>query len=118
MRLPCPNCGERDHGEFVYRGDATVARPDPAAPGAAAAFHAYVHLRDNPAGWHFEHWYHEGGCRSWIVVERNTVTHEVRGARLARSPADEPPDTLGASRKPAPRRRKTNPVESGEGDNA
>jgi sarcosine oxidase subunit delta len=83
MRIPCPLCGERDHGEFVYRGDATLTRPDPDAPGSAAAFHAFVHLRDNPAGWHKEHWYHEGGCRAWIVVERNTVTHEVRGATLA-----------------------------------
>jgi len=83
MRLPCPLCGLRDHGEFVYRGDATVVRPDPDAPGARRAFHEFVHLRDNPAGWHREHWYHEGGCRSWIVVERNTLTHEVRGAVTA-----------------------------------
>ena len=83
MRLPCPVCGERDHGEFVYRGDATVRRPDPDSPDAAKQFHAYVNLRTNPAGWHFEHWYHEGGCRSWIVVERNTLTHEIRSAVLA-----------------------------------
>jgi methylglutamate dehydrogenase subunit B len=83
MRLPCPICGERDHSEFVYRGDATLKRPDPAAPGAQRAFYEFVHLRSNPAGWHFEHWYHEFGCRSWIVVERNTVTHEVKGATLA-----------------------------------
>ena len=83
MRLPCPLCGDRDSGEFVYRGDATVVRPDPSAPGAQEDFHAFVHLRDNPAGWHKEHWYHEGGCRSWIVVERNTLTHEVRGAVTA-----------------------------------
>jgi sarcosine oxidase subunit delta len=83
MRLSCPICGERDQSEFVYRGDATLKRPDPAAPGAQRAFYEFVHLRSNPAGWHFEHWYHEFGCRSWIVVERNTVTHEVRGATLA-----------------------------------
>jgi sarcosine oxidase subunit delta len=83
MRLPCPLCGERDHSEFVYRGDATVARPDAGEAGARRAFYEYVHLRDNPAGWHKEHWYHEMGCRSWIVVERNTLTHEVRGAVTA-----------------------------------
>ena len=93
MRLPCPLCGERDHSEFVYRGDASVVRPDADAPGAQRAFHEFVHLRANPAGWHKEHWYHEMGCRSWIVVERNTLTHEVRGAvtaaehTLARRPA-------------------------------
>ncbi|MEZ5792848.1 MAG: sarcosine oxidase subunit delta, partial [Nitratireductor sp.] len=55
----------------------------PDAPGAARAFHEFVHLRTNPAGLHKEHWYHEGGCRAWIVVERNTVTHEVLGAVTA-----------------------------------
>jgi methylglutamate dehydrogenase subunit B len=83
MRLTCPLCGERDHSEFTYLGDATVKRPDPDAPDAAAAFHAYVHLRKNPAGWHHEFWYHASGCRAWIVVERNTLTHELRGSQLA-----------------------------------
>ena len=83
MRLPCPVCGERDHSEFVYRGDATVKRPEYGGEESRRAFFEFVHLRDNPAGWHFEHWYHEGGCRSWIVVERNTLTHAVRGAVLA-----------------------------------
>ena len=87
MRIPCPNCGERDQGEFVYRGDASVVRPDPARDGARRAFHEYVHLRPNPAGWHREHWYHEASCRSWIVVERNTLTHEVRGAATAEAHA-------------------------------
>jgi sarcosine oxidase subunit delta len=80
MRIPCPNCGERDHSEFVYRGDATLRRPDPDSADAQRAFFEFVHLRANPAGWHFEHWYHELGCRSWIVVERNTVSHEIRSA--------------------------------------
>lgn len=83
MRLTCPLCGERDHSEFTYRGDATVQRPDPDAAGSAEQFFDYVYLRNNPAGWHHEHWYHEGGCRAWIVVERNTVTHEIRNAQLA-----------------------------------
>ena len=28
-------------------------------------------------------WYHESGCNSWLVVTRNTVTHEVEAAELA-----------------------------------
>ena len=27
MLIPCPVCGLRDHGEFVYGGDATRVRP-------------------------------------------------------------------------------------------
>ena len=77
MRIGCPYCGERGSEEFSYFGDATPERPDPARPDAAAAFHAYVYLRDNPAGPHDELWYHTSGCRSWLRVTRDTLTHEI-----------------------------------------
>ena len=44
----------------------------------------YVYLRDNPAGPIAEHWYHAQGCRTWIVVTRDTATHRIEGAVLAR----------------------------------
>jgi methylglutamate dehydrogenase subunit B len=75
--IQCPWCGERDQVEFTYAGDATVRRPDPAA--GEAAFFDYVYLRDNPRGPHRELWHHTGGCRRFVVVERNTLTHEVAG---------------------------------------
>ena len=34
LRIPCPYCGARGNEEFTYLGDATVQRPDPAAPDA------------------------------------------------------------------------------------
>jgi len=77
MRIPCPFCGERDLSEFVYLGDADCRRPDPAAQEAAAQFIEAVYLRDNPAGPHEELWYHASGCRGWLRVNRNTVTHEI-----------------------------------------
>lgn len=80
MRIPCPFCGDRDASEFVYRGDASPARPS-----SPDAFFDYVYLRDNPAGRLSEHWYHAQGCRNWLVVERDTVSHEIFGASLARS---------------------------------
>ena len=83
MRIPCPLCGARGASEFPYLGDAGPQRPDPAAPDAAEAFHDYVYLRDNPAGWHEELWYHEAGCRSGLRVRRNTLTHEVGEVRRA-----------------------------------
>jgi sarcosine oxidase subunit delta len=82
MRIHCPYCGERDAHEFSYRGDASLARPAAAAPNAAAAFFDFVYLRDNPAGVHREHWYHGAGCHSWLVVERDTRTHEILSASL------------------------------------
>ena len=84
MLIPCPYCGARDSSEFSYRGDATGARPDPSEPEAETKFHDYVYLRDNPAGEHQEWWYHGAGCRQWLKVVRNTLTHEIAGAVLAR----------------------------------
>lgn len=81
MRIPCPFCGDRDAAEFTYRGDAAPVRPAPVA--GEAAFADYVYLRDNPAGPIAELWYHRAGCRSWIVVDRDTRTHAIAGARLA-----------------------------------
>jgi methylglutamate dehydrogenase subunit B len=84
MRINCPYCGEREAHEFSYRGDATITRPDAASPEAPNAFAAYVYLRDNPAGLLREHWYHGAGCHSWLVVERDTRSHEIVSASLAR----------------------------------
>ena len=56
MRIQCPFCGERDVGEFTYLGD---------------------------AGAHAELWYHAYGCRGWLRVMRNTLTHEVLAVAFA-----------------------------------
>ncbi len=96
MRIPCSHCGERGLEEFVYLGDATVRRPpvpaampDAAAPATAveAAFSDYVYLRDNPSGPHRELWQHTGGCRAWLVVTRDTRTHEILAVAPARDVA-------------------------------
>jgi sarcosine oxidase subunit delta len=84
MIIDHPILGPRDSSEFVYLGDATLLnRPDWQADDAAAQFHHYVHTRDNPAGQHQELWYHEQGDRSWLVVTRDTLTHEITKVELA-----------------------------------
>ena len=86
MIINHPLLGPRDAAEFVYLGDATLmARPDWQAENAADLFYEYLYLRDNPAGLHRELWYHEQGDRSWLVVTRNTVTHEITEVVLARA---------------------------------
>lgn len=82
MRINCPVCGERDRREFYYKG-AAVALERPAPVAGEAAWDAYVHLRENPAGVTRELWYHESGCNGWLVVTRNTVSHEISGVELA-----------------------------------
>ena len=81
MRITCPHCGSRDVREFTYLGDATPQRPDPNTADALDRFISYVYLRDNPAGPHREFWYHSAGCEAWLVVERDTRTHEIRTVR-------------------------------------
>nr|WP_316655515.1 sarcosine oxidase subunit delta [uncultured Gellertiella sp.] len=79
--IPCPHCGMRPKEEFSIRGDASPKRPAPSAP--VEAFQAYVFLRDNPKGRTREYWHHAFGCRRWLVVERDTMSHEVYAVRDA-----------------------------------
>lgn len=84
MRISCPFCGSRDSREFAYRGDAAPKRP---VGDDADAMADYVYLRDNPAGEIEEFWYHTQGCRQWLKVRRDTRSHAVLGATLARGGA-------------------------------
>ncbi|WGH79290.1 sarcosine oxidase subunit delta [Jannaschia ovalis] len=83
MRLKCPLCGDRDRREFYYMGHETYL-DRPADPDWSEAWDAYLHLRDNPAGPTRDLWQHEAGCGAWLLVERDTVTHDVLSVRLAR----------------------------------
>ena len=74
--LPCPWCGPRDADEFGYVGE-MGARPDPRTT-TPTQWRDYLYLRRNVAGWTSERWYHRAGCRRYLVVERDTMTNEVR----------------------------------------
>jgi methylglutamate dehydrogenase subunit B len=74
MLVSCPFCGDREVSEFVTKGDSAPQRP---ADGDPAAMTDYVYMRDNPAGPVKEYWYHAAGCRNWLIVERDTRTHDI-----------------------------------------
>ena len=76
MQVPCPWCGPRHAGEFGYVGE-VKPRPDPAST-TTVEWRDYLYQRHNRAGWTFERWYHRMGCRRYFVVERDTVTNEIR----------------------------------------
>jgi len=86
MRLTCPLCGARDQREFTYLGSAELLER-PCDDASEDAFFDYVHIRANPAGENAELWHHAMGCRSWLKVERNTVTHEVVSCIAVDDPA-------------------------------
>ena len=90
MILNHPLLGPRDSSEFTYLGDAKlIERPDPDSENAIDDFYKYAYLRNNPAGWHKELWFHEAGDHSWLVVTRNTLTHEIFKVEMARDVARE-----------------------------
>lgn len=73
--IHCPHCGVRPKEEFQIKGDAGAIRPQ--ANASEKEWADYVFLRENPMGPHRELWQHVSGCRRWLIVERDTVSHTV-----------------------------------------
>ncbi len=87
--IPCPYCGPRNASEFRYIGE-QGSRPDPNQT-TPAAWRSYLYMQSNEAGWVAETWWHGSGCRRYLVVERDTVTNELR---TIQPPAVHPPRRL------------------------
>ena len=85
LLLTCPYCGPRDQSEFTYGREATAV---PALDASQADWQRFVYERDNPAGPHAEWWHHNHGCRQWLEIVRDTLTHEGLAIRAARTPED------------------------------
>ena len=112
--INCPHCGQRTTDEFYIKGDASKQRPTAIGDGTMDTWHDYVHIRDNVRGRMAEHWHHTGGCRQWLVVERDTVSHEnyavtpastwATGRKGSSTPARKTPARKAASRKATSRK--------------
>jgi sarcosine oxidase, subunit delta len=76
LRIHCPCCGPRDEDEFVFGGEAHLARPDP-GQASDEEWAQYLFFRANPKGVHHERWQHVYGCRCWFNVARDTVSHRI-----------------------------------------
>ncbi len=78
MQITCPHCGPRAQAEFVYeRTVDSVVTLDMSPQDAMQALYA----RTNPRGPDEEIWRHTFGCRAWLVLTRNRVTHEISAVR-------------------------------------
>lgn len=80
LLIPCPWCGARAECEFVYGGDATVARPADPDSATDSEWLGYLYLRRNPRGEHTEWWFHQHGCGLWFKIARDTVDHRIASA--------------------------------------
>ena len=83
LRIKCPYCGYRDHSEFSYGGDGSFEYP--ALDASVEEWHEAVFQRENIRGVQTETWHHVNGCRMWLKVERDTMTHEILFVRPAQS---------------------------------
>ena len=77
LNINCPYCGDRSQKEFAYGGDGSVTRPELNQEISDEKWDEFVYLRKSPRGKHLELWQHISGCRQWIKVERDTLTHEI-----------------------------------------
>ncbi|MCY4240664.1 MAG: sarcosine oxidase subunit delta [Rhodobacter sp.] len=99
LTLRCPYCGVlADETELEPGGEAHVRRK--ASDCGDGEFEAYLFLRENPRGVHFERWRHVNGCGKWFHAARDTVTLEVFGTYPAQTegPPGEIMETIGARR--------------------
>jgi len=76
--ISCPHCGPRNDSEFTYQG---TSRVRPAVDSTRAEWRRYLYTEANAADWVTEQWIHRSGCRRFLIVERHTVSNEIRAVR-------------------------------------
>lgn len=76
LLIDCPYCGSRPELEFVYGGQAHVARPPRPADVSDGQWAEYLYLRNNPRGLHAERWRHTRGCGLFFNALRDTTTDQ------------------------------------------
>jgi len=81
--INCPWCGPRAQIEFHYRCDQAAVPTDWENETVQQQHHRML-IRSNEIGYHKELWQHVHGCRSWLVVKRHNVTHDIRSVRFSK----------------------------------
>lgn len=78
LLIHCPYCAEdRAEMEFVYGGQAHIARPLNPLVLSDTEWEAYLFIRDNPRGRHHERWRHTHGCGRFFNAVRDTVSDRI-----------------------------------------
>ena len=75
LSIACPNCGERGVDEYRFGGELPTVPDSVTDPGERNV--DYLWFFDNVAGLSTERWFHDGGCRRWFTVQRNTLSDRI-----------------------------------------
>lgn len=78
MQINCPHCGLRAQIEFTYERTVDSVVVIDATPDESMGC---LYQRENPRGVDDEIWRHTFGCRAWMVLTRNRVTHVIESVR-------------------------------------
>jgi len=82
MLIACPTCGLRPDHEFRSAGEALERPADPQRLDDRQ-WADYLYHRSNLPGVVAELWWHSMGCRQWLRIERDTVSHRINRVGLA-----------------------------------
>ena len=77
LLIPCPWCGMSDEVEFRYGGEAHIARPTDPGSVDDNSWAAFLYMRTNPKGVHYERWRHVHGCGRFFNCARDTVSDRI-----------------------------------------
>ena len=78
MQVNCPHCGPRAQVEFTYERTVDSVVPIEVTPDEAMK---RLFTRENPRGVDDEIWRHTFGCRAWMILHRNRLTHAIENVR-------------------------------------
>ena len=75
LLIHCPYCeADRSELEFVYAGEAHIARPVNPSALNDEEWRNFLFIRSNSRGLHFERWRHLHGCGRYFNAARDTVS--------------------------------------------
>lgn len=75
LLIHCPYCeSECPELEFVYAGEAHIARPKDPSELSDEAWRDHLFIRSNTRGLHVERWRHIHGCGCFLNAVRDTLT--------------------------------------------
>jgi sarcosine oxidase subunit delta len=76
LLINCPYCGERPELEFVYGGEAHIARPRGEDAVSLDQWAQFLYARSNTRGVHAERWRHTHGCGRFFNALRDTTSDQ------------------------------------------